>query len=242
MRQNNLRFLCKKGDVEYFSDDKFIYAKRNGEEFRLALFKDGNYYKLRLFNGIPILEIDGIRMQLVRNFRTPLEYSKEVVRKLGIKRHDIVLDSCMGLGYTAIEASKKASRVLTFEISDAVYTLATWNPWSEELFSEKIEIRLGEVSSEIKTLESNFFSAIIHDPPRISKAPQLYSLEFYHELYRIAKPGARIFHYVGHPGRSRGRKIENSVTKRLRTVGFTDIRYDAKLQGIFFRKHLVPFQ
>ncbi len=242
MRQNKLRFLCKRGDIEYFSDDKFIYAKKDGEEFRLALFKDGNYYKLRLFNGIPILEIDGIRMQLVLNFRTPLDYSREVVKRLGIKKDDVVLDSCMGLGYTAIEASKKANLVLTFEISNAVYTLATWNPWSEELFSEKIEIRLGDISSEIKTLESGFFSAIIHDPPCFSKAPQLYSLEFYRELYRIARPGARIFHYVGHPRRSKGRKIENSVTKRLRAVGFTNIKYDARLQGIFFRKHSVPFQ
>ncbi|NYZ77452.1 SAM-dependent methyltransferase, partial [Candidatus Micrarchaeota archaeon] len=189
-------FLCKNNGIEYSADGNFIYAKKGGEMFRLALF-DRNYYKLRMFNGVPILEIDGVRMHLVRDFDTPLDYSAEVVRMLGIKQGDAVLDTCMGLGYTAMEASKKGGQVVTFEISDAVYTLATWNPWSENLFSEKIGIRRADVSNEIKNLENGSFSAIIHDPPRVSKAPQLYSLQFYRELYRAAGRGARIFHYVG---------------------------------------------
>lgn len=228
-------FLCKHNDIEYFTDDKFVYAKKEGEIFRLALFDNG-YYKLRMYNGVPILEIDGLRMHLVKDFKTPLEYSKQVVRRLPIKSGDAVLDTCMGLGYTAIEASKKAKKTVTFEISDSVYLLATWNPWSEKLFSKSIDTRKGDIAEEIKNLDDNSFSAVIHDPPRYSKAPQLYSLKFYTELYRIAKPGARIFHYVGSVGRGKGRKIAEEVEKRLKKAGFTSIKHDKKLQGLLFRK------
>lgn len=237
VKQGRFIPLCNNSNaaITYFTDNNFIYAKKDGELFRLALF-DQNYYRLRLFNGVPILEIDGLRMHLVRDFKTPLDYSVEVIKKLNINEDDLVLDSCMGLGYTAIEASKKAARVVTFEISNAVYTLATWNPWSEDLFSEKIEIKLGDVSEEIKKLENGSFSIIIHDPPRFSIAPGLYSSAFYGQLYRISKKGARIFHYVGSVGHEKGRKIEEEVMKRLKTAGFVDIRHNKLLQGLFFKK------
>jgi len=232
-------FLCKHNDIEYFTDDKFMYAKKEGELFRLALF-DNNYYKLRMYGGVPILEIDGLRMHLVKDFKNPLGYSKEIVGRLSIKPADVVLDTCMGLGYTAIEASKKAKKTTTFEISDSVYLLATWNPWSEKLFGKNIEIRRGDISEEIKNLKNNSFSAVIHDPPRYSKAPQLYSIIFYTDLYRVAKPGARIFHYVGSVGQGKGRKIAEEVEKRLKKAGFTSIKYDRKLQGLLFRKLAGP--
>ncbi len=239
MKKRELKRLIETGGAAYFSDPEGnIYVEKGKKRHILSIF-DEHLYKLRLFNGIPILEIDGLRMHLVKDFKTPLDYSREIAEKLGIGRRDIVLDTCMGLGYTAIEASK-AKKVVTFEINGPVLKLVEWNPWSKKLFSRRIEITLGDIAEEIKQFDDNSFSVIIHDPPRFSRAPLLYSLKFYQELYRVAKPQARIFHYVGSVGKGKGRKIAEEVEKRLKRAGFANIIYNKRLQGLLFRKPAVP--
>ncbi len=226
------------GKTEFFTDGSFIYARRGKEAYRLDLF-DRHYYKLRLFNGVPILEIDGLRMQLVKDFETPLDYAKEVVGGLHIRPGKMarVLDTCMGLGYTAIESAKKAGvgHVTTCEYSEAVIKLAKWNPMSEPLFEKggKIEVVFGDISELIKTMKPSSFDYIIHDPPRFSLAPQLYSSGFYSELFRVCGPGARIFHYVGSVGKRSGKHIEQGAMKRLMDAEFQRLKYNARLQGIF---------
>lgn len=227
--------MCKnmEGSVAYYADDAYIYAQKGSETFRLALFENG-FYRLRLWNGIPILEIDGVRMHLVKDFKSPLDYSKSVVRRLRLASEDRVLDTCMGLGYTAIAAGKAASHVTTCEYSDAVYTLASWNPFSEALFSDKAKFNImrGDISVRIRECEDNSFDAIIHDPPRFSKAGNLYSEEFYRELRRVLSKGGRLYHYVGSVGRGKGRNIEKEVAGRLKSAGFIRMSFDRKLQGI----------
>lgn len=256
-----MKFLTRKGDVEYFSNDKFIYAKENKDVLKLALFDNG-FYKLRLVNGIPILEIDGLRMNLVKGFKTPLHYPQEVSKILFQKTENRTdrtsqrsmvhgkekpshrkqktgscLDTCTGLGYTAIEAAKNARSVVTCEVSDAVLTLAQWNPWSQDLFENKrIELINASISNEIKKMKSNRFDTIIHDPPRFSKAGELYSFEFYVELLRVMRSGSRLFHYVGSVGKHKGRKIHQEVSARLKKAGFRNIRYRPKLQGLYAEK------
>ncbi|MFA6531158.1 MAG: methyltransferase domain-containing protein [Candidatus Micrarchaeia archaeon] len=233
-----MKFLLKYKGADYFYTDKWIYAKKPGdaEMTKLALF-DNHLYKLRLFNKIPILEIDGLRMHLVRDFKTPLDYSKEVVKKLDIGKKDDVLDTCMGLGYTAIEAAKYSAKVTTCELNPAVVALAKWNPWSDGLFSlGNIQMVQGDSADLIKGFKDKSFDVIIHDPPRFSHAPQLYSLSFYRELFRVCRKGARVFHYVGSLGENRGRVINTEVGNRLRQAGFSSIEINAKAQGLFFRK------
>ena len=228
------KFFAKSedGSIEYYADDRFIYAKKGDEEYKLALFDNG-FYKLRLWKGIPILEIDGLRMHLVKDFKTPLDYSKLVVKELRVKNGDFVLDTCMGLGYTAIEAYDHGASVTTCEISRAVLTLAKWNPFSQKLFNnEKITIIEGNIAEKIKAMPDSSFDAIIHDPPRFSTAGELYSLEFYSQLYRVLKKGGKLFHYVGSLGKGKGRKIEEEVAKRLKEAGFGKIRFESKLQGL----------
>ncbi len=205
-------------------------------KFKPAFFTD-HYYSLKLFNGIPILEIDGIRMHLVRDFSTPLEYSEEVVKKLKIRREDVVLDSCGGLGYTAIASSKHANKIISCEIKKEILELAGYSPFSEEYFKSKnIEIRNVDVFLEIRKFEDGKFDKIIHDPPRFSHAPELYSSEFYSELFRVLRKGGILFHYVGSLGKGRGRKIEKEVEHRLEAIGFSNFKYDGRLQGIFAKK------
>jgi len=234
---NPMKFITKKDGIEYHTDGQFIYARKDHEVYKLALF-DKNFYKLKLFKGVPILEIDGIRMHLVKDFSTPLDYSREVIKKLRIRKTDVVLDTCMGLGYTALEAGKKSKEVITCEISEAVIALAKWNPWSFDVFKvNNITSIHGDIFEEIKQFRGNSFNIIIHDPPRFSKAGDIYSLEFYKELYRISKRNTRLFHYVGSVGKTRkGRKIHEEVRKRLSAAGFKKIKYEKKVQGLFFVK------
>lgn len=239
MASKKRQFFSKSSDggITYTTDGSFLYAEIGDDVMKLGLF-DGHYYKLKPYNGVPVLEIDGLRMQLVKDFKSPLDYAKEVVRGLKIpaKGSFHVLDTCMGLGYTAIEAAKKksVSSVITCEISEAVINLAQWNPLGEPLFKDKkIVMMRGSSAQIIKTLQSGSFDFIIHDPPRFSHAPELYSDEFYSDMFGVCKTGARIFHYVGSPGKQKGRKIEVEAGKRLKAAGFTDIRHSPRLQGIF---------
>jgi len=247
MGKGKKEFFCKSADgsITYLADENFLYAQTAGGEIRLDLFA-GHYYKLRPIMGVPILEIDGLRMQLVKDFKTPLEYSQEVVKGLKIaekgpaapgKGGIAVLDTCMGLGYTAIAASKSPAvkLVVTCELSEAVIALAQWNPLSAPLFEKdgRIIVMTGSVAELIKDFEVGMFSFIIHDPPRFSHAPELYSLEFYRELFRVCKAGARIFHYVGSVGKGKGRRIDKEVEKRLLEAGFRSPRYSPRLQGLY---------
>jgi predicted methyltransferase len=88
---------------------EFVYCWDRGELWKVAVFDNG-LYRLRMMKGKPILEIDGLRMHLVKEFDDVFDYSELVARRLGIKAGDKVLDTCMGLGYTAIAASKRAGR------------------------------------------------------------------------------------------------------------------------------------
>lgn len=238
MVKKERKFFCKSrdGSMTYSDDGSFIYAEKDGVVVRLDLFA-GHYYKLRPYNGVPILEIDGLRMQLVRDFRTPLDYSTEVVRGLKIppKGDAVVLDTCMGLGYTAMAAAKSpgVKTVVTCEVSPAVITLAKWNPLSDPLWDKNIVVMEGSAAELLKQFADGTFPFIIHDPPRISHAPELYSSNFYWELHRVCAKGGRLFHYVGSVGKGKGRDIGAEVTERLIAAGFREVRGAPKLQGLF---------
>ncbi|MEW6722475.1 MAG: SAM-dependent methyltransferase [Candidatus Micrarchaeota archaeon] len=225
------------GSIRYTTDGRFIYAEKDGAEVRLDLFS-GRYYKLRPYNGVPVLEIDGLRMQLVRDFRTPLDYSKEVVKALGIPRSGsfTVLDTCMGLGYTAIAAASvpSVSMVVTCEVSEAVIQLARWNPFSDPVFEKggRITLLKGDISEHMRNFAPKMFDFAIHDPPRLTHAPELYSAAFYGELRRVCRDGARVFHYVGAVGKGKGRRIDREVSERMEAAGFRELRYVPRLKGI----------
>ncbi|MFP3950313.1 MAG: SAM-dependent methyltransferase [Candidatus Micrarchaeia archaeon] len=211
---------------------EFVYAWDGKELWKVAVFDNG-LYRLRMMKGKPILEIDGSRMHLLKDFEDVFEYSDQVVKKLEIGKQDVVLDTCMGLGYTAIAAAKKARKVVAIELSPAVLAMARWNPWSQELFENKnIEIVKEENCLDyIKNSEGRRFTKIIHDPPRFSNAGELYSREFYRDLRKVCKKGGLLFHYVGSLGKKK-RDIGNEVASRLKKSWWRVLRKDNKLQGM----------
>lgn len=64
------------------------------------------------------------------------------------------------------------------------------------------------------------FDRIMHDPPRLSLAGELYGLDFYRELYRALKPRGILVHYTGQPGYKSGKNIMAGVKNRLEKVSF----------------------
>ena len=70
----------------------------------MAATSGKHFYKLAKTGGAPTLEIDGIRMHRTKD-TTPDRMRWKKSKILGL-RHGKVLDTCMGLGYTAIQADE----------------------------------------------------------------------------------------------------------------------------------------
>jgi len=207
----------------YFVDQKTVF---------MAATSGKHFYKLAPTGGAPTLEIDGIRMHRTKE-TTPDKDTRDKLKLLGLSS-GTVLDTCMGLGYTAIEAIRRgADRVVTVEYDTNVLLISLINPWSSGLFSScSIHKVIGDSFSVVDAFPSQLFDYIIHDPPRHSSAGHLYGQEFYHKMARAIKPGGRVFHYTGEPG-SRYRKvnIHTGIRKRLGIAGFRDLEYHPVVMG-----------
>ena len=212
-----------------------VYFVANGNVYKAAIAGE-HYYKL-VPTIPPTIEINGIRMHRTKDVN-PLQDTKNKVGAVKPKEGETVLDTCMGLGYTAIEASKRGAYVITIEKDPNVIELARINPWSRELFTGgRIQVIHGDVFEVVKKFKPESFDVIIHDPPRFSLAGELYSQKFYEELFRILKPGGRMFHYVGNPGkRYRKKDLQKGVIERLRKAGFTGVKRVEDALGVVARK------
>lgn len=166
---------------------------------------------------------------------TPQEDAHE--KTSAVEIHGAVLDTCTGLGYTAILAAQKAERVVSVEYDAQILELARLNPYSRELFANKtIQLVRGDVRDVIRTFKDNEFDVIIHDPPTFKLAGELFGREFYREAYRVLKKSGWMFHYTGRFGIKSGRRFIEEVIKRLKEVGFTTIRKVMDEQGVVCQK------
>lgn len=195
------------------------------DEMKFFSEKTGKFYRLVKTGTWPYLEVSGVRMHRADTV-DPKTDALLKIRALG-KICGVVLDCCTGLGYTAILAAKmkEVRKVITVEKDENVILIAKQNPFSRDLFeNDKIELIIGDVFWEMQKFEDEYFNFIIHDPPRISIAPELYSLEFYRQLFRVLKDNGRVLHYVGRPGVKQGKNYLRGIIERLRFAGFARIR------------------
>ncbi|MBI2144703.1 methyltransferase [Candidatus Woesearchaeota archaeon] len=212
-------------------------GKEKATKIQLFSAETNRFYKLFPTRDAPTAEISGIRMHRVKE-RSPWEDTEDKINAISPVSGK-VLDTCCGLGYTAIlsAANKNVERVYTFERDKNMILLADYNPWSQKLFSDvKIKVAIDDVFSAVKYFDDDFFSAIIHDPPRFQLSPELYSLEFYKQLHRVLKSGGRLFHYTGSPGEKRGVDIVRGVVKRLKEAGFSSVIRREDVLGVVASK------
>jgi predicted methyltransferase len=211
----------------------FAYKIMGRGLVRLDLYDSGRYYKLKPVarHAAPTLEISGIQMHRAIGI-DPWADSRLKVMSLGDIAGARVLDVCTGLGYTAIaEVLRGASRVVTVEADPNVLEISRYNPWSRGLEDRRVEIVLSDATSFVKGVDSESFDAVLHDPPRISIAGELYGLEFYRELFRVLRPGGRLFHYVGEPGKHSNVDFLKGVKRRLEHAGFITVRWIDRAKG-----------
>ncbi len=189
------------------------------------------YYKLMATDSAPTLEISGVKMHRTAGC-CPYAQAEAIVRAV-VRPGDRVLDSCGGLGYTAIWAARLgADRVVSIEHDLDVLEVARHNPWSEEyFFDSRIDVIPEDVTRYLKAEPSGSFDAVVHDPPHISRAWELYGRDFYFELSRVLTATGKLYHYVGEPYSRRGQKdIHAGIAERLTNVGF-EPHYVKELAG-----------
>lgn len=206
---------------EISANQSACYQIAGDDAYKVQLFSEefNRVYTLMPTKKAPTLLISGIPMHRIKDI-DPYEDTRRKIRTIAPVK-GTVLDTAMGLGYTAIEAAKTAYRVITIELDPAVETICRSNPWSQELFDNpKIERQIGDAYDLIGTFKDGKFSRIIHDPPTFSLAGRLYSLDFYRELYRVLAPRGRLFHYIGDPHSKSGRGITRGASRRLQEAGF----------------------
>ncbi|MBC8205225.1 RsmD family RNA methyltransferase [bacterium] len=196
-----------------------IIKVEEGNIRRLEFFA-GKYYKLRPTRFAPTVEIDGISMHRTQDI-DPWEDSRMKTAQV-VKKGGIALDTCGGLGYTAIWAVRLgAKEVISVEKDENIRKLRKDNPHSRAFFCAEIQAVEGDIYRLISGFQNEIFDCVIHDPPRFSLAGELYGREFYEQLARILKPGGGMFHYTGNPySKGRGRNFIQGITARLTEAGF----------------------
>lgn len=197
----------------------------------------GNYYyKLMATDSAPTLEISGVKMHRTQGC-CPYAQAEAIVRTV-VGPGDRVLDTCGGLGYTAIWAARLgAERVVSVEHDMDVLEMARLNPWSEEyFFDSRIDVLAEDVTEFLTGEPAGSFDAAVHDPPHISRAGELYGKQFYFEISRVLRATGKLYHYVGEPYSRRGQKdIHRGVAERLSAAGL-EPTYVKELAGFVCSK------
>jgi predicted methyltransferase len=206
----------------------------NAEPIRTFSEATGRQVSLIATATAPTMLIAGFQMHRTTG-SDPLSDTRAKIAAVAPIRGE-VLDTTTGLGYTAIEASRTADHVTTVEIDPAAVEMARFNPWSRALFdAHRITRRVADVEEEIHRFPDRAFSCVLHDPPVLALAGELYSLAFYRQLRRVLKPGGRLFHYVGNPESSSGRRTTEGVVRRLHDAGFARVTGAPRAFGVVAR-------
>jgi len=212
--------------------DDVCYVIENGKVLRIAFFseKTNLYYKLMPTVDWPALTVSSTPMH--RHTHISPKQSAESMVKMIKPVSGKVLDTCCGLGYTAILAAKHAKEVLTFERDENVIRMASYDPYSQNLFTSKnIHLEQLDINEALQEFEDETFQRVIHDPPTFKYSPELYSRNFYRELYRVIKKNGILYHYCPSPGKTHGKDFSRGVLQRLKRAGFFSIQFNEESSG-----------
>jgi predicted methyltransferase len=216
---------------------KTCFRLEGGDLIKIKAFSEesGRTYSLMPTEQAPTLLVSGFLMHRVKGTNPVADTYAKIESIQPILGQ--VLDTATGLGYTAIAAARRARHVISIELDPTVHTIARSNPWSQTLFSAaNIELLVGDSSQVVTTLPSKSIDRIIHDPPAISLAGDLYAGAFYRQLFRLLKSEGRLFHYIGNLESPMGKKFLPGILNRLRQAGFRKIRPYNQAFGVIAAK------
>ncbi|MBK8020551.1 MAG: methyltransferase [Chloroflexi bacterium] len=209
--------------AEIAGDDVGCYALENSAIRKIQVFSTTTNRNCSLMptTGAPTLLIAGFPMHRIKD----TDPHRDTVEKIKAARPTgRVLDTSMGLGYTAIHAARVATHVTTIELDPAVVEVAAQNPWSRELFTHpRIERHIVDSFDYVEDAADGSFNSILHDPPTMQLAGDLYSGEYYRQLARILTPQGRLFHYIGDLKSPFGARVARGVVERLKAAGFKKV-------------------
>jgi uncharacterized protein len=182
-------------------------------------------------SGAPTMLVAGFPMHRIKGTDPWRDTLLKVAAAGPITGH--VLDTATGLGYTAIAAARAATHVTTVELDPAGLEVARLNPWSRDLFDNpRITQVIADVSERIQDFPDSAFTVVLHDPPTLSLAGELYSTALYRELWRVLTPRGRVFHYIGDPTSGSGKRITTGVVRRLKEAGFRRVEPHPEAFGV----------
>ena len=217
------------------ADDHGCFEIASGAPRRLQCMSGmtGRLASLYATEGPPALLLSGTLMHRIKGLH-PGQDTQLKLAPLGRLSGCRVLDTATGLGYTAIEARHRgALSVHTTEIDPAVIDLQRSNPWSQELFDDdQIVCGVGDIAVEIEKFEDDQFERILHDPPVLELAGDLYGGVFYAQLRRVLAKRGRLFHYIGNLESPSGMRVTPGVIRRLEEAGFVDVKRRPEAFGV----------
>ncbi len=233
--ENEVILRDQKISLPQFSKLKetMCYAAEENILKQIAFFAEDThlYYKLLPTQNWPTITLSSTPMHRYSTV-LPKKDTELKIKEISPVRGK-VLDTCCGLGYTAIMASHNAESIDTFERDEHVLRIARYNPYSQELFlNKKIKIHQQDIGEEIAKLGTNSFDRIVHDPPTFKISPPLYSREVHAHLFRILKRKGILYHYCPAPGLTKGKKMFPRLIRQLKEVGFSHVEFHVSSSGI----------
>lgn len=184
-----------------------------------------------LEDGAPTMMLAGFPMHRIKNTDPWADTLAKLAAASPVSGR--VLDTTMGLGYTAIGAAPSALSVTTIELDPGVVEIARRNPWSADLFDNpRIERRIGDATQVVPTFPEGSFDLVLHDPPTVQLAGELYGEPFYRALLRVLSRRGRLFHYVGSPDSRQGAILTKGVVRRLKEAGFARVQPERGAFGV----------
>ena len=153
------------------------------------------------------------------------EAQKKYIEPLDVKDGDTILDICFGLGYNTFAAleNTKHIKVIALEIDEEILKdlqsleinksygiikkLAKEGTYKDEKYD--LTLIMGPAQETIKTIKEHF-NIVFLDPFSPKKNPELWTKEFFTEIFKRMKPGAKLATY----------SCARIVRENLKAVGF----------------------